>query len=44
MNAQGEEVRPFDEAGARAALTQLKDKGVEAITGQLHERLHQWRA
>ena len=32
MNAQGEEVRPLDEAGARAALTQLKDKGVEAIT------------
>ena len=32
MNAAGEEVRPLDEAEARAALTQLRDQGVEAIT------------
>lgn len=32
MNAEGREIRPLDEAGARAALTQLKDAGVEAIT------------
>jgi N-methylhydantoinase A len=35
MNAAGEEVRPLDEAGARAALTQLKAQGVEAITVSL---------
>jgi N-methylhydantoinase A len=32
INAAGEEVRPLDEAGARAALVRLKDQGVEAIT------------
>jgi N-methylhydantoinase A len=32
INAAGEEVRPLDEAGARSALTQLKEQGVEAIT------------
>ncbi len=32
MTAQGEEFRPLDEVGARAALAQLKDRGVEAIT------------
>lgn len=32
MSAQGVEVRPIDEAGARAALLQLKAQGVEAIT------------
>jgi N-methylhydantoinase A len=32
MTAQGEEFRPLDEPGARAALIQLKDRGVEAIT------------
>jgi len=32
MNAQGQEVRALDESSARAALTQLKDQGVEAIT------------
>ena len=32
MNAQGEEVRPLDEGSARAALTQLKNQCVEAIT------------
>ncbi len=32
MNAAGQEVRPLDEAGARAALTELKKQGVEAIT------------
>ena len=32
MNADGEEVRPLDENEARAALTQLKAQGVEAIT------------
>jgi N-methylhydantoinase A len=32
MNAAGQEVRPLDEAGARQALTQLKQQGVEAIT------------
>jgi N-methylhydantoinase A len=32
INADGEEVRPLDEAEARAALTQLKNHGVEAIT------------
>jgi N-methylhydantoinase A len=32
MDATGKEVRPLDEAGARSALTQLKQQGVEAIT------------
>ena len=32
MNADGNEVRPLDEDDARAALTALKEKGVEAIT------------
>ncbi len=32
MSAAGEELRPLDEAGAWAALTQLKSQGVEAIT------------
>jgi N-methylhydantoinase A len=32
INAAGEEVRPLDEVEARAALTQLKKQGVEAIT------------
>lgn len=32
MDATGAEIRPLDEAGARAALTQLKAQGVEAIT------------
>jgi N-methylhydantoinase A len=32
MSAAGQEVRPLDEAGARSALTQLKQQGVEAIT------------
>jgi N-methylhydantoinase A len=35
MNAAGEEVRPLDEANVRAALTQLKAQGVEAITVSL---------
>ena len=35
MNAAGEEVRPLDEADARAALTKLKAQGVEAITVSL---------
>ena len=35
MNAAGQEVRPLDEAAARAALIQLKDQGVEAITVSL---------
>ena len=35
MNAQGEEVRPLDEAEARTALLKLKDQGVEAITVSL---------
>jgi N-methylhydantoinase A len=35
MNAAGEEVRPLDEAAARAALLQLKAQGVEAITVSL---------
>ena len=35
MNAAGHEVRPLDEAAARAALLQLKDQGVEAITVSL---------
>ena len=32
MNARGQEVRPLDEAAARAAISQLKGQGVEAIT------------
>lgn len=35
MNAAGEEVRPLDEDSVRTALTQLKAKGVEAITVSL---------
>jgi N-methylhydantoinase A len=35
MNAQGQEVRPLDEGSVRAALTRLKDQGVEAITVSL---------
>lgn len=35
MNAAGEEVRPLDEDSVRTALTQLRDKGVEAITVSL---------
>jgi N-methylhydantoinase A len=35
MGADGAEVRPLDEAGARAALEALKAKGVEAITVSL---------
>jgi N-methylhydantoinase A len=32
IGADGAEIRPLDEAGARAALTQLKSQSVEAIT------------
>ncbi|KEO92053.1 5-oxoprolinase [Erythrobacter longus] len=35
MGADGKEVRPVDEAGARAALEQLKAQGVEALTVSL---------
>jgi N-methylhydantoinase A len=35
MNARGEEVRPVDEDQIRAALRQLKNQGVEAITVSL---------
>ena len=35
MSADGEEVRPLDEADVRAALRKLKDQGVEAITVSL---------
>jgi len=35
MNAQGQEVRPIDEAEIRVALAQLADSGVEAITVSL---------
>jgi N-methylhydantoinase A len=35
MDAAGQEVRPLDEADVRAALTQLKSQGVEAITVSL---------
>jgi N-methylhydantoinase A len=35
MDAAGNELRPLDEAGARAALLQLKEQGVEAITVSL---------
>jgi N-methylhydantoinase A len=32
MDARGQEVRPLDEADARAALIRLRDQGVEAVT------------
>ncbi len=35
MNAEGQEVRPLEDADIRAALTQLKNQGVEAITVSL---------
>jgi N-methylhydantoinase A len=35
MDADGKELRPFDEASARSALTILKAQGVEAITVSL---------
>jgi N-methylhydantoinase A len=35
IGADGQEVRPLDEAGARAALEALKAKGVEAVTVSL---------
>ncbi len=35
MGADGKEVRPLDEAGARAALEALKLRGVEAVTVSL---------
>ena len=35
MDAAGEEVRPLDEDGVRAALVQLKGQGVEAVTVSL---------
>jgi N-methylhydantoinase A len=35
IGADGREVRPLDEAGARAALEALKAKGVEAVTVSL---------
>lgn len=35
MNAQGQEVRPFDEADIRAQLTHLRNLGVEALTVSL---------
>ena len=35
MNSAGEEVRPIDEDNVRGALTQLKVRGVEAITVSL---------
>ncbi len=35
MNADGQEVRPLDDADIRAALTTLKRQGVEAITVSL---------
>jgi N-methylhydantoinase A len=35
MDASGRELRPLDEAGARAALLQLKQQGVEAVTVSL---------
>jgi N-methylhydantoinase A len=35
ISADGAEVRPLDEAGARAALEALKAKGVEAVTVSL---------
>lgn len=35
MDAQGNEIRPIDEAGIRAALEKLKAQGVEALTVSL---------
>jgi N-methylhydantoinase A len=35
LDADGKEVRPLDEAGARSALEVLKGKGVEAVTVSL---------
>lgn len=35
MNADGEEVRPVDDASISAAITQLKSNGVEAVTVSL---------
>lgn len=35
MNAQGEEIRPIDEANIRAALETLKAQGIEALTVSL---------
>ncbi len=35
MNAEGQEFRPLEDADIRAALTQLKNQGVEAITVSL---------
>jgi N-methylhydantoinase A len=35
MNAQGQEVRPLDEADVRAAIEKLKAQGVEAVTVSL---------
>lgn len=35
LDADGNEVRPLDEAGARSALEALKQKGVEAVTVSL---------
>ena len=35
MNAEGQEVRPLDEADVRTQLTYLKGQGVEAITVSL---------
>ncbi|MEO9470017.1 hydantoinase/oxoprolinase family protein [Parasphingorhabdus sp.] len=35
MNADGEEVRPLDDASIGAAITQLKNNGVEAVTVSL---------
>lgn len=35
MTAQGEEVRPLDEANVRAALTHLRERGVQAVTVSL---------
>lgn len=35
MGADGTEVRPLDEAGARAALERLREAGVEAVTVSL---------
>ena len=35
MDARGEELRPVDDANIRAALTRLKERGVEAVTVSL---------
>ncbi len=35
MDADGNEVRPLEEAGVREVITKLKDKGVEALTVSL---------